>query len=178
MVAQPLQSTQSLKIKEEKSPPFKWTSVSIEEVAERGYRLEASVYGIDGRQARLILGECKWPIVHFGDKFIENAFYLGRFKRIYVDKRNGIPFILPSQITEVHPKADRYISPETDIDIESTKVKKQQVLLTRSGTVGVVSYVSNTLKNQSLSDDIIRIESKEYSGYVYAYLKSRIADCL
>jgi len=179
MVAQPLQKNHSLDIYEkEKSSPFKWTSVSLGEVAENAYRLEASVYGIDSRHARMTLDACKWPIVNFGITFIRNAFYLGRFKRIYVDKKNGVPFILPSQITEVHPKADKYISPSTNVDIENTKVKKGQVLLTRSGTIGVVSYVSETLNNKSLSDDVIRIETKEYSGYVYAYLKSRIGRLL
>lgn len=175
MVAQSLQSTQSQEIQEEeKSHSLKWTSVSIQEVVENDNRLESSVYGIDGRRARQDLEACKWPIAGLGDKFIKNAFYLGRFKRIYVEKTNGIAFLLPSQITEVHPKADKYISPKTDIDIETTKVRKGQVLLTRSGTIGAVSYVSDTLNNQSLSDDVIRIESKEYSGYVYAYLKSII----
>ena len=37
----------------------------------------------------------------------------------------------------------------------------------------MVSYISKTLENQSLSDDVIRIKAAEYSGYVYAYLKSR-----
>ena len=69
-------------IQKEKIPPFKWTSVSIQEIVEKDHRLEASVYGIEGRQARKDLGKCKWDIVCLGDKFIKNAFYLGRFKRI------------------------------------------------------------------------------------------------
>ena len=52
------------------------------------------------------------------------------------------------------------------------------MLLTRSGTIGVISYVTKTLENQSLSDDVIRIEAKEYSGYVYAYLKSKVGRLL
>ena len=95
-----------------------------------------------------------------------------------VEKKNGIPFILPSQMTELYPKATKFLSPATNIDIESTKVKKGQVLLTRSGTIGIASYVSKTLENQSLSDDVIRIRVKEYSGYIYAYLKSRIGRLL
>lgn len=178
MVGQSLQSAQSPEIREEKSPLFKWTSVAIQEVIAKDCRLEASVYGIEGRQARKNLEKCKWDIVTFGDGFIDNAFYLGRFKRVYVDKVNGIPFILPSQITEIYPKAVKYISPETNIDIESTRVKGGQVLLTRSGTIGVVSYVTKTLENQALSDDVIRIETKEYSGYVYTYLKSKIGRLL
>ena len=178
MVVQTQRKHQPLKTTPEKAPSFKWTTVSIQDVVEKNYRIEASVYGIEGRQARKDLEKCKWDIVHFGDEFIENAFYLGRFKRIYVDKTNGIQFILPSQITEIYPKANKYISPETNIDIESTRVKKRQVLLTRSGTIGVVSYVSKTLEGQSLSDDVIRIETNEYAGYVYAFLKSRMGRLL
>ena len=117
-------------------------------------------------------------IVRLGDEFIEDTFYLGRFKRIYVEEKNGVPFILPSQMTEVSPKASKFISPTTNIDIESTRVKRGQVLLTRSGTIGVVSYVSKTLENQSLSDDVIRIKATESPGYIYTYLKSRVGRLL
>ena len=157
---------------------IKWTSVNIQEVIDSGFRLKAGVYGIEVRQIRKDLERCRWNIVHLGDKFIEDAFYLGRFKRIYVDEKVGIPFILPSQITEIYPKAGKFISPTTDIDIESTRVEKGQVLLTRSGTIGVVSYVSKTLENRSLSDDVIPIKASEYSGYVYAYLKSKAGQLL
>ena len=157
---------------------LKWTTVGVREVSEKGYRLEASVYSNDSRQARKDLEQCKWEVVHLGDEFIEDAFYLGRFKRIYVAEKDGVPFILPSQITEIHPKANKFISPTTNIDMKSTRVKKGQVLLTRSGTIGVVSYVSKTLENQSISDDVIRIETRPYSGYIYAYLKSKIGRLL
>ena len=158
--------------------PIKWTSVNVQEVIDSDFRLKAGVYGIEARQVRKDLEQGKWDIVHLGDKFIEDAFYLGRFKRTYVDEKVGIPFILPSQITEIYPKAGKFISPTTDIDIESTHVEKGQVLLTRSGTIGVVSYVSKTLENQSLSDDVIRIKASEYSGYVYVYLKSKVGRLL
>ena len=52
------------------------------------------------------------------------------------------------------------------------------MLLTRSGTIGIASYVSRTLENQSLSDDVIRIKTKEYPGYIYTYLKSQIGRLL
>ena len=174
MVVQADASALTVESQEPQISDLKWTAVDLREVVEKGYRLEASIYGIEGRQARKDLEQCKWDIVHLGDKFIEAAFYCGRFKRIYVEEKEGIPSILPSQMTEIYPKASKFISPITNIDIESTRVKKNQVLLTRSGTIGVVSYVSKTLENQSLSDDVIRIKAKEYSGYIYTYLKSRI----
>ncbi len=157
---------------------YKWTSVSVQEVIDSNYGLKANTFGIESRQVRKDLEHCGWDVVHLGAKFIKDAFYLGRFKRTYVDEKIGIPFILPSQITEIYPKANKFIAPTTNVDIESTRVEKRQVLLTRSGTVGLVSYVSKTLENQSLSDDVIRIETAEYSGYVYTYLKSKIGNLL
>ena len=178
MVTQPYFSSRTTEDQELESSDFKWATVDLQEVFETNYRLEASVYGTEGRQARQDLERCKWDIVRLGDKLIEEAFYLGRFKRIYVEEKNGVPFILPSQMTEVYPKASKFISPTSDIDIESTRVERGQILLTRSGTIGVVSYVSKTLENQSLSDDVIRIKATEYPGYIYTYLKSRVGRSL
>ena len=178
MVAQLHFSSRTTENQETESSDFKWTTINLQEIVETNYRLEAGVYGIEGRQVRQDLEQCKWDIVRLGDKLIEEAFYLGRFKRIYVEEKHGVPFILPSQMTEVYPRASKFISPTTNIDIESTRVKKGQVLLTRSGTIGVVSYVSKTLENQSLSDDVIRITATEYSGYIYVYLKSKIGRLL
>ena len=62
--------------------PIKWTSVNVQEVIDSGYRLNASAFGIEARQVRKDLEQGKWDIVHLGDKFIEDAFYLGRFKTI------------------------------------------------------------------------------------------------
>ena len=50
--------------------------------------------------------------------------------------------------------------------------------MTCSGTVGKVSYVSETLKDKVFSHDLLRIDCKNPNdaGYVYAYLKSRIGN--
>ena len=178
MVAQPSLSIQTAENQETQSSGLKWTTIVVREVVEKDYRLEASTYSIEGRQVRKDLEQCKWDVVRL-NVFIEDAFYLGRFKRIYIEERDGgIPLLLPSQITDIYPKGGKFISPKTDVDIESTRVKYGQVLLTRSGTIGVVSYVSRTLETQVLSDDVIRIEISEYPGYVYAFFKSRIGRLL
>ena len=178
MVASPYFPSDNVENQLSNSSDFKWNTVNLQEVFETNYRLEARVYSSERRQARKDLELCKWDIVRLGDVFIDEAFYLGRFKRIYADKKNGVPFLLPSQITEIYPKASKFLSYRTDIDIEKTKIRKEQVLLTRSGTIGLVSYVSKTLENQSISDDVIRIDTKEFPGYIYTYLKSRIGRLL
>ena len=178
MVASPPSSVQTTKDEEPQISELKWAAITIQEIVEKNHRLEANFYGIEVRQARRILEQCRWEIVDLGDRFIEDAFYLGRFKRIYVEEQNGIPLLLPSQMTDIYPKASKFISPITNVDIESTRVKKEQVLLTRSGTVGLLAYVSKTLENQPLSDDVIRIKTKDYPGYLFTYLKSKIGRLL
>ena len=62
MVAQPYLSSQTTENQESESSDFKWTTVNLQEVFETSYRLEAGVYGTEGRQVRQDLGRCKWDI--------------------------------------------------------------------------------------------------------------------
>ena len=172
MVTQPLQYLPETE--KGQAPPFKWTSVGIQEVVEKDYRLEASVYGIQGRQAREDLEKCKWPISSLGGPDgLSSSYHRPRFKRIYVEK-SEFPIYQPAQINDLYPKPSAYISGLTQTNIDALRVKKGQVLLTCSGTIGNCTYVQNTLDNLIFSHDVIRIEPKEYNGFIYAFLKSKI----
>ncbi len=173
MVAQPYDSSQTTENQEPKSSDFKWTTVNLQEVFETSYRLEAGVYGIEGRQARQDVAYSKWDIVYLsGENGLATAYHRPRFKRIYVEKSN-FPIYQPAQINELYPKPSAYISGLTQTDIDALRVEKGQVLLTCSGTIGNCTYVRDTLDNLIFSHDVIRIEPKEYSGFVYAFLKSK-----
>ena len=173
MVAQPYFSSRTTEDQEIRSPDFRWTNVNLQEVVETNYRLEAVVYGTEGRQARQNVTQCKWDVVYLcGENGLATAYHRPRFKRIYVDK-STYPLYQPAQINELYPKPSAYISGLTQTDIDALRVKKGQVLLTCSGTVGNCTYVRNTLDNFIFSHDVIRIESEEYSGFVYAFLKSK-----
>lgn len=164
-------------------PPedVKWSSVSLAEILGRGARLEASIYDIEGKHAREVLSHCKWKIVNLwsDDGFIKAASYPMRFKRIYVG-RNGIEFFLPSQLNELRPKPTKFISPKTNVNPETLKAKENEILLTRSGTVGNCTLVSKTLEGKVFSDDVIRVRLKNPSevGYVYAFFKTQIGQTL
>ena len=108
-----------------------WSTVSLSEVIQRKGRLEASVYDIEGKHAREVLKNCRWKIVNLWSKdgFIETVFYPTRFKRIYVARQYGIPFFLPSQVNEIYPKANKFISSKTSVDFEDIKVKRNTILL-------------------------------------------------
>lgn len=157
-----------------------WGSVSLSEVLKSDTRLEASVYNIEGRHAREILKKCKWKLSSVcGDNGLATAYHRPRFKRIWVEK-SPFPIYQPSQILEIYPKPSGYISEATKTDIEALRVKKGQILLTCSGTIGNCSIVSKTLDNKIFSHDLIRIDCKDEIdiGYVYAFLKTKIGSTL
>jgi type I restriction enzyme S subunit len=152
-----------------------WTSVGLNEVQERGGRLEASVFGVEGRRAREQLRECGWPIALLcGVDGLADAYSEVRFKRIFV-KNSLYPIFQPSQITELSPKPSAFISSKTQVDINNLRVHKNQILLTCSGTIGNCTLVSSTLDNHIFSHDLIRINAKniEDVGVIYTFLLSK-----
>lgn len=153
-----------------------WSSVSLSEVINKGKRFDAQVFDVESKHIRDVLNNGKYPLVQLdGDEgLIEDSFYPGRFKRIYCEKGEGIEFYLPSQMTDIYPEPNKWISKLTKASIEKLRLELGTLLLTRSGTIGNVTIVSKTLKNKVFSDDVIRtsFRDEEDLGYVYTYLKS------
>lgn len=153
--------------------PLKYTSVALSEVFSNNTRLEASAFNLDAKAAKYKVEHCRYGYVHLWGKdgFVQDAFVRGRFKRIYVEKGEGIPFYQPSSITEVYPKPTKYISENTDVDIDALMVKKGMLLMSVSGTIGKCSIVGRTLDGKVFSHDLLRLTGKnEYdTGYIYAY---------
>lgn len=144
-----LEVTTQPKIEVQESP-VKWCSVSLSDVVSRGKRLEASVFDVEAKQAREKISKGIYGTVALaGDNgLIETAYYPGwiqrsRLKRIYCDREYGEGFYLPSQMTDIYPKPEKYISRLADCDMDELRLKKNTLLLTRSGTIGSVAYVSN-----------------------------------
>lgn len=109
-----------------------------------------------------------------GDDGLTSSYTGARFKRIWVD-HSEYPIYQPSSIVDIKPTPDGYISKRTDTDIDALRVKKGQILMTCSGTIGKVAYVSDTLDGLIFSHDLLRIDSNDdNAGYIYAYLKSKI----
>lgn len=157
---------------------LKWCTVTLSEVLDRGKRLEASVFDVDGRNARKIVKDCKYPMAYIGgDNGLTTSFTGARFKRIWL-KKSEYPIYQPSTILDVNPEPDGYISRLTQTNIELLRVKKGQILLTCSGTIGNATIVSKTLENKIFSHDLLRINciSPEDIGYIYTYLKSKIGN--
>ena len=61
-----------------------------------------------------------------------------------------------------------------DARAKDAHVKQGMILLSRSGTIGNVTYVGKTLSKYLVSEHAIRIECREFPGYVYTFLKSKV----
>ncbi len=157
---------------------LKWCSVNLSDVISRGKRLEASVFDVEAKHARQIIQKGKYPITFIGgDSGLTTSYTGARFKRIWL-KKSDYPIFQPSSITDIKPVPDGYISRLTQTNIDKLRVKRGQILMTCSGTIGKLSYVSNTLDKQIFSHDLLRIDCKIPSdaGYIYTYLKSKIGN--
>ena len=155
-----------------KEKPIKWTSVNVQEVIESDYRLKAGLYGIESRQAKRDLERGRWNTARL-NAFIEDSFYGGRSKRVYIDKsnENAVGFLGSSEMLSIYPKPVKFLLKGDGAD--KFALKKGQILLSRSGTIGNVNYVNSTLENYFVSEHAIRIICRAYPGYVYTFLKSK-----
>jgi len=154
-----------------------YTSISLSDIKENRYRLEANAFSIQALKAKTKLLNNRFGAIPLWSQhgLIKRAFHFPRFKRIFTDN-SGIPIYQPASITHVYPKRPKYISEQTDTDIDALRVKKGMLLMTISGTIGKVGIVGRTIDGQVFSHDLLRIEGRnDYdTGYMYAYFHTEI----
>ena len=159
-----------------KEKPVKWCSVSLSDVISRGKRLEASVFDVEAKQAYELLVHGKYKAVNLigDDGPVERAYYGGRQKRHYVEMKhiNATGFLGSSEMLDCMPIPVKYML--NDESADDLRVEEHTVLISRSGTIGNVTFVGKTLSKFLVSEHAIRIKCKEYPGYVYAFLRSHI----
>ena len=154
-----------------KPQAFSWVSVPVQDIFAGGLRLEASVYATEAKQAETAILSNPHGCVPIRE--LAGIHHCPRFKRVFVEK-SEFPIYQPSQIGEMNPSPAAYISDKTLVDLNTLRVSEGQILMTCSGTVGNVTFVSKTLAGNIFSHDLLRISShNEYhAGYLYAYFKS------
>ncbi len=154
---------------------LKCCAVKLSEIIERGRRLDAGVFDVEARNAMQLVRGGKYKAF----KEIADAYVCSRFKRVWMPK-SDLPIYQPSSIVEIKPSPDGFISEKTEIDIDDLKVRKGQLLMTCSGTIGNVSYVSRTLDSKIFSHDLVRIDvnAECAAGFLYTFLKSRTGQTL
>lgn len=148
-------------------------------LSELELRLDSSFHLPNKRFAKKMLKVNSGVNVKLGDKRISESIYTGnRFKRIYVDKANGAPYLTGKHIMELNPGGfdKKYLS----TDQHATQIKEQlriepnTILITCSGSIGKVVLVPKHWENWVGTHDLIRLipSSLDIAGYLYCFLNS------
>jgi type I restriction enzyme M protein len=115
-------------------------------------------------------------IVNLGELVIEKGiYYPGRHTRNYVkDSDKSLPFYSGTQVLQVRPFDLKY-QPKDYKPAKNHVVKKDWILITRSGSTGRVVIVDDNMDGTMVSEHVIRVicDKKLIDPYyVYAYLAS------
>lgn len=107
--------------------------------------------------------------------FLIEVFRPGIFKRNFLyNKSAGISYIPAASMTTSDPlHFSKILSTKYTENLSSMILKRDMILFSCAGTIGNVRYIDKCLNNVVGSQDIIRIVSKQFSGFVFAYLSSR-----
>lgn len=118
--------------------------------------------------------ESEWKFVKLKE-LVNNIFYPGRFKRNYIDySPSAVPFLGGADINEFVIHTDKWLSHE-DSKLEELKVHEGWILITRSGTTGIISSVPAAWEGYAVSEHVIRIvpnPDKIETEYLLAVLQS------
>ena len=146
------------------------------EINEFGFekRFDGSFYYPLADLAIEKLKESKHPISTLADKeLIEKVFIPGRFKRIYVNKKFGIPFLSGKNITQMQPGDLKYLARSKTKNLDNYIIKKDWILITCSGTIGRTALVTSEWNGWTATQHILRVVPKNINtGYLYVFLSS------
>jgi type I restriction enzyme S subunit len=142
-------------------------------------RLDCSYHLPEKQLAKKALRKHSLKMLKLGDNSISKSIYTGnRFKRIYVDKNHGAPYLTGKQMTELNPGGfeKKYLS----TDQHATQIKKQlliepnTILITCSGSIGKVVLVPEHWRSWVGTHDLIRLIPKDndIAGYLFCFLNS------
>jgi type I restriction enzyme S subunit len=156
--------------------------VPLQDIYEnKDVRLDASHYDQETATALQALRRSKYELKPLSE--IADVSLPGQFVRIWAaDKDHGVPYVNATDLmslTGIGKLGDktRYLSRQTETDIDELIIHAGWILLTCSGTIGRVFYVPDRLDRWVATHDLIRIIPKDPNtvGFIHAYLSSPIA---
>lgn len=160
--------------------PVKYCTVLLSDVITRGKRLEASVFDVEAMQAYQMIKSGKYTAVSLIGKEspVKRAYYGARLKRNYIESTHpfAIGFVGSSEMLDCYPIPVKFM--EDNDRVKDLHVNYSDLLISRSGTIGNLTFVGKTLEKLLVSEHAIRLECNNYPGYVYAFLKTKTGQLL
>ncbi|MBL6444702.1 restriction endonuclease subunit S [Fulvivirga sp. 29W222] len=142
-----------------------------------GVRFDASYHLSDGVKTKWIIDNfCPYPKTTIEKESKE--LYKGNIhKRVYVDSpTNGNQFYSASDLFKQDLDSGKFVSKKYSPHLKELELKKDWILITRSGTLGKVVCTTSDHEGKTGTDDLVRINPKENKikrGVLYALLSSK-----
>jgi len=116
------------------------------------------------------------------DRMSDKVIHPNRFKRVYSNAENGVPFFGGANLLNLVPSSGKYLalSQHEKIINNDLRIKENTIIVTRSGTIGKVVLCPKHWDNWIASDDLLRVypKSKKVAGYIQCWLNSEIGNSL
>ena len=148
-------------------------------------RLDGSYHIPEANELINLIHKSADTVVPLSDGRLTKLIAVGnRFKRIYVNKENGVPYLNGKSICQLDPNGcqKKYLSLALHEDriLEQLTIRKNCILITCSGTLGKVVLVPEHWDGWAGTHDLIRVYpfSDDVVGYIYCYLQSDIGKLL
>ncbi|UZS00096.1 methylation-associated defense system restriction endonuclease subunit S MAD5 [Chondrinema litorale] len=154
---------------------MKYIIGNVQWIHDKGSRMDSSYHLSEGRVTRKKLELSPYDVLCLND-ISERIFYGGRSKRVYVSNSNyGLPFMGSSDMLKQQHDTFKLISKTRTKNIADSKLKKDWILISRSGTIGNTNYTTSEFEGKTASEHIIRVvpNDKMKSGFIYAFLSSK-----
>jgi type I restriction enzyme, S subunit len=151
-----------------------------------GRRLDCNPYLSGGFEAQALLDlipeENKQELQELTEGGMSGLINAGRITRRWVnDPDHGIPFLSSTDILQADLSTLSLISKKCIQQNPKFLIKKDWILITRSGTIGRIVYARSDMDGMACTEDVLRVipdRAKILPGYLYAYLSSRFGVAL
>ena len=109
--------------------PIKWCTVTLSEVLSAGKRIDATMFDMELKMARRTLAESPYEkSMLVGKTGLCTAYRPGICKRIFVEKSDkSIGMLTPSQVTDIAPKIEKYLSVKMEEQISDWFVQQGEI---------------------------------------------------
>lgn len=150
---------------------------------ELNNRFDVSYHLPEIKEILSLISKQAAEVTTLGDPRISKEIILaGVFKRTYVNKDLGTPFLGGRDITQLAPKVDKYLS----YSVHKVRIHKElevfenYVLISDRGTIGKVQIVPKHWNGWAVSQNIIKLIpiSSSIAGYIYIYLQTSLGQAL
>lgn len=140
-------------------------------------RFDTSYHIPEVKEILSLIAQNAAEVTTLGDPRVSKEIVLaGVFKRTYVDKNAGVPFLGGRDITLLAPKVEKFLSYAVHKDRihKELEVFENYVLISDRGTIGKVQIVPKHWSGWAVSQNIIKLipASSDIAGYIYAYLQT------